>query len=62
MATLVSVGAGTTAGAAPKDKAETFSRDGEETTFIVGCSATVTEQSPDGVAMYTISFNAIATK
>lgn len=36
MATIVSVGAGTTAGAAPKDKAETFICDGQETTFIVG--------------------------
>ena len=36
VATIVSVGAGTTAGAAPKDKAETFICDGEETTFIVG--------------------------
>ena len=36
VAAIVSVGVGTTAGAAPKDKAETFICDGEETTFIVG--------------------------
>ena len=36
VAAIVSIGAGTTAGAAPKDKAETFTCDGQETTFIVG--------------------------
>ena len=36
VAAIVSIGAGTSAGAAPKDKAETFICDGEETTFIVG--------------------------
>ncbi len=36
VAGIITVGAGTTAGAAPKDKAETFTCDGQETTFIVG--------------------------
>jgi hypothetical protein len=107
-AAIVSIGAGTTAGAAPKDKAETFTCNGQPTTFIVGgrsgfldgvhylahnlvvagtfdptgpapaepftdtqwtsgrtgglqCSQSFTETSPEGVATYTVRFNAIPT-
>lgn len=36
VAAIVTVGAGSTAGAAPKDKAETYICNGQPTTFIVG--------------------------